>query len=302
MAVIEARGLSKRYGDRHVVDTVDLAVEPGECFGLLGPNGAGKTTTLRMLLGLTHPSAGRLHVLGMAVPEQARAMRARAGVVPQMDALDPDFSVHENLVTWASYFGLDAEVSERIEHLIRFAALEGRQGAPVGALSGGMRRRLSLARALVNDPDLVVLDEPTTGLDPQARQHIWQRLRRLRDDGVSLVLTTHYMEEAERLCDRIAIIDGGRVVAHDSPRGLIDAWIEPHVLELHGNAGLDWGERHGAALASRRERVGDTMLLYAREPGAFEAALAGAGPIDYHARRGNLEDVFLRLTGHDLRD
>jgi len=302
MPAIEAQGLAKSYGGRRVVDGIDLRVEAGECFGLLGPNGAGKTTTLRMLLGLTHPSAGTLRVLGFAVPEQARAMRARLGVVPQMDALDPDFTVHENLITWASYFGLEREVGPRIGTLIRFAALEGRESAPVQALSGGMRRRLSLARALVNKPDLIVLDEPTTGLDPQARQHIWQRLRRLRDDGASLILTTHYMEEAERLCDRIAIIDDGRIVAAGSPRDLVDAWIEPFVLELRGGAALAWGEHHGAALAQRRERVGDTLLLYAHDAGALEAALGGAATFDWHSRRANLEDVFLRLTGRELRD
>ncbi|PSQ93382.1 MAG: ABC transporter, partial [Proteobacteria bacterium SW_6_67_9] len=225
VAVIRAQGLGKRYGEMTVVDSVDLAVQRGECVGLLGPNGAGKTTTLRMLLGLTHPSAGLLRVLGHAVPEQARAMRARVGVVPQADALDPDFTVRENLVTWASYFGLDGAMGERIDELLQFAALEGREHAPVTALSGGMRRRLTLARALVNRPDLIVLDEPTTGLDPQARQHIWQRLRRLRDDGATLILTTHYMEEAERLCDRLAIIDHGRIVAQGRPRDLVEAWI-----------------------------------------------------------------------------
>jgi lipooligosaccharide transport system ATP-binding protein len=302
MSVIRAQGLVKRYDGRAVVDGIDLEVAAGECFGLLGPNGAGKTTTLRMLLGLIRPDEGLLEVLGHPVPEQARAMRARVGVVPQTDALDPDFSVRENLLTWASYFGQEHAAAGRIDELIRFAALEGREEASVGALSGGMRRRLSLARALVNRPEMVVLDEPTTGLDPQARQHIWQRLRRLRGEGVTLILTTHYMEEAERLCDRLAIVDGGRIVAHGSPRELIGARIEPYVLELRGEPGWRWGEAAGVPRADRVERVGDTLLLYTHDDGPLLEALGRADGIDYHSRRANLEDVFLRLTGHELRD
>ncbi len=302
MTVVSARGLAKNYDGRAVVDGVDLAIEPGECFGLLGPNGAGKTTTLRMLLGLTHPSAGELTVLGHAIPERARAMRASVGVVPQTDALDPDFTVRENLLTWASYFGLERGIGPRVDEMIRFAALGGREGAGVAALSGGMRRRLSLARALINDPELVVLDEPTTGLDPQARQHIWQRLRRLRDDGRTLILTTHYMEEAERLCDRLAIVDGGRIVAEGRPRDLIAHHIEPCVLELRGGAAWQWGRGEGTALAARSEDVGDTLLLYAHDDSELLASLGEAPTIEYLSRRANLEDVFLRLTGHDLRD
>ena len=302
MTVVSARALAKNYDGRAVVDGVDLAIEPGECFGLLGPNGAGKTTTLRMLLGLTHPSGGELTVLGHRIPEAARAMRARVGVVPQTDALDPDFTVRENLLTWASYFGLERGIGPRVDELVRFAALEGREGAGVAALSGGMRRRLSLARALINDPELVVLDEPTTGLDPQARQHIWQRLRRLRDDGRTLILTTHYMEEAERLCDRLAIVDGGRIVAEGRPRDLIANHIEPCVLELRGGAAWQWGRGEGVALAARSEDVGDTLLLYAHDDSGLLASLGEAPTIEYFSRRANLEDVFLRLTGHDLRD
>jgi len=302
MSVIRARGLTKEYAGRPVVAGIDLDVRPGECFGVLGPNGAGKTTTLRMILGLTPPSAGALEVLGRPVPAEARAMRARVGVVPQADALDPDFTVEENLRTWASYFGLERGIDARVRELVAFAALQGRERSGVGTLSGGMRRRLTLARALLNAPDLVVLDEPTTGLDPQARQHIWQRLRELRGRGVTLLLTTHYMEEAERLCDRLAVIDGGRIVAEGAPRELIRARIESYVIELRGAAGWHWGEETGAKLADRSERVGDTLLLYAHDDGALLAALADASGIDYHSRRANLEDVFLRLTGHDLRD
>src|SRR5690606_8221958 len=197
-AAVVARGLEKRYGDALVVAGIDLEIYHGECFGLLGPNGAGKTTTLRMLMGLTPPTGGSIEVLGFPVPQRAREMRRRAGVVPQFDNLDPDFTVRENLVTYASYFGLKRrQLDGRIEQLLEYAQLSDRADAAIGALSGGMKRRLTLARALINDPALIVLDEPTTGLDPQARQHIWERLRRLLNQGRTLILTTHYMEEAE---------------------------------------------------------------------------------------------------------
>ena len=300
--VVRARGLRKRYGDTEVVCGVDLDVRRGECFGLLGPNGAGKTTTLRMLLGQTPPSAGELQVLGHPVPEQARSARNRIGVVPQMDNLDPDFTVRENLFTYARYFGLDGpEVQKRVDRLLEFAQLDGRSRAQIHALSGGMKRRLSLARALVNEPDLVVLDEPSTGLDPQARQHIWQRLNALVKQGRTLILTTHYMEEAERLCDRLAIIDHGTIIACDTPRRLIAEHIEPHVIELRGHDIGRWQEQ-GVALADRAERVGDTLLFYTRDPEPLLAAL-GANPEQrYWHRPAGLEDVFLRLTGHELRD
>ncbi|MFO7859206.1 MAG: ATP-binding cassette domain-containing protein [Ectothiorhodospiraceae bacterium] len=301
--VVQARGLRKRYGDTEVVRGVDLDVRPGECFGLLGPNGAGKTTTLRMLLGQTPPTAGTLSVMGEPVPEHARRARSRMGVVPQVDNLDPDFTVRENLVTYASYFRLDDDtVARRMETLLAFANLEGRANAPIEALSGGMRRRLSLARALVNDPWLVVLDEPSTGLDPQARQYIWQRLNALVREGRTLLLTTHYMEEAERLCDRLAIIDDGAIVACDSPRALIARNIEPHVIELRGDAAIgDWQAR-GEQFGARCERVGDTLLLYVAAPGPLLEALGEDPDQPYWHRPAGLEDVFLRLTGRELRD
>ncbi|HXH02578.1 MAG TPA: ATP-binding cassette domain-containing protein [Candidatus Competibacteraceae bacterium] len=301
-AVVEVSGLVKRYGERNVVDGVDLTIEPGECFGLLGPNGAGKTTTLRMLLGLTPPSGGQIRVLGHPIPAEARIMRTRVGVVPQFDNLDPDFTVRENLATYGSYFGLRGrELERRIEQLLEFAQLADRGDAPIQTLSGGMKRRLTLARALINRPELLVLDEPTTGLDPQARQHIWERLRRLLGDGRSLILTTHYMEEAERLCDRIAIIDHGRVQACDSPRGLIRTHIEPHVVELHGAVDPTWLAGAQSASGVRLERVGETVFLYGfeREP---LLALADAAGTEYLYRPANLEDVFLKLTGRELRD
>ncbi|MCP1677020.1 lipooligosaccharide transport system ATP-binding protein [Natronocella acetinitrilica] len=301
-AIVTARGLTKRYGETEVVRGIDLDVRPGECFGLLGPNGAGKTTTLRMLLGLTPPTDGTLEVLGEPVPSRAREARVRIGIVPQADNLDPDFTVRENLVTYASYFGYKpAEVADRIDDLLRFANLEGRADSPIQALSGGMKRRLSLARALINDPALVVLDEPSTGLDPQARQHIWQRLLALLSRGCTLILTTHYMEEAERLCDRLAIVDDGRIVASGSPRELVAEHIEPHVFELRGADAERW-HREGEQLADRAERVGDTLLLYAVDPEPVHAALNADASLRYWHRPANLEDVFLRLTGRDLRD
>ncbi|HYW05283.1 MAG TPA: ATP-binding cassette domain-containing protein [Gammaproteobacteria bacterium] len=300
--VVNARGLCKRYDGRAVVDAVDLDVQRGECFGLLGPNGAGKTTTLRMLLGLTPPDGGSLTVLGCPVPRQARAMRRRVGVVPQVDNLDPDFSVRENLLTYASYFGLRGpQVRRRVAQLLEFASLEGRPDTPIGALSGGMKRRLTLARALISDPELIVLDEPTTGLDPQARQHIWQRLRLLQSRGATLILTTHYMEEAERLCDRLAIFDAGRIVALGSPESLIRQHIEPQVLELRGDDARGFAEA-ASRLPVRREWVGETLFLYFRDERPVLDALYRHAGLRYLNRPANLEDVFLRLTGRDLRD
>ncbi|ACL73018.1 ABC transporter related [Thioalkalivibrio sulfidiphilus HL-EbGr7] len=301
--LVQARGLTKRYEGRTVVDGVDLTVRTGECFGLLGPNGAGKTTTLRMLLGLTPPDAGELTVLGEPIPERAREARTRIGVVPQFDTLDPDFTVRENLVTYASYFGLKGEaLARRVEDLLEFASLKGREDVNIQSLSGGMKRRLTLARALINQPELVVLDEPTTGLDPQARHHIWHRLRTLLSRDTTLIITTHYMEEAERLCDRLAIIDRGRVIACDSPRALIQAHIEPHVVELSGNAATLWLDKQGALPEGERlHRVGDIALIYTHDPRPLLERLDADG-LRYLHRPANLEDVFLKLTGHDLRD
>ncbi|EHQ53097.1 ABC transporter [Ectothiorhodospira sp. PHS-1] len=300
--IAQAQGLVKRYDGRLVVDHIDLTVQPGECFGLLGPNGAGKTTTLRMLLGLTPPDEGTLSVLGEPIPERAREARRRLGIVPQFDTLDPDFTVRENLHTYADYFGLKGRARrERVEDLLRFASLESRRDAPISALSGGMKRRLTLARALINQPELVVLDEPTTGLDPQARHHIWQCLRGLLKTGTALILTTHYMEEAERLCDRLAIIDRGRVVARGSPQSLIHTHIERHVLELNGPAAMDWLTHQAGELQARVRQIGDLALIYTDQAGPLIARLEQAG-IRYLHRPANLEDVFMKLTGHELRD
>jgi len=302
MSALGARGLRKSFGALEVVCGVDLAVAPGECFGLLGPNGAGKTTTLRLCLGLIRPDAGEIELLGEPVPQRAREARVRVGVVPQFDNLDPDFTVAENLLVYGRYFGLSPRAVEaRIAPLLEFAGLTGRGAAKINTLSGGMKRRLTLARALVNDPQLLFLDEPTTGLDPQARHLIWERLRRLTAEGKTLVLTTHFMEEAERLCQRIAIMDHGRIIASGSPRALIAQHIEPQVVEAHGLGVEVWMER-AKSLAARVERVGDTVFCYAADVEPLLRSLAGQDEIAYLHRPASLEDLFLKLTGRDLRD
>lgn len=300
--VVDIRGLEKSFGSRKVVSGIDLHVDRGECLGLLGPNGAGKTTTIRMLLGVLPPDRGEIRVLGYAVPQQARKMREKLGVVPQFDNLDPDFTVRENLVTYASYFGLGRkDIEPRIGRLLELAQLQDRADAPIHTLSGGMKRRLTLARALVNDPELLVLDEPTTGLDPQARQHIWELLRALRNQGRSLILTTHYMEEAERLCDRVAIIDKGIVQACDSPRALIRKHLESSVVELHGELDDGWITEASAKHGIRIERGLGVVRLYGDDRELLVAIAEAAGG-EYLYRPANLEDVFLKLTGRDLRE
>ena len=302
MSVLAARGLRKSYGALEVVAGVDLDVVPGECFGLLGPNGAGKTTTLKLCLGLVEPDAGEIELLGEPVPRRAREARVRVGVVPQFDNLDPDFTASENLYVYARYFGIGPdEMRERAPRLLEFAGLAGRADARISTLSGGMKRRLTLARALVNDPQLVVMDEPTTGLDPQARHLIWERLRRLTAEGKTLLLTTHFMEEAERLCHRLAIMDHGRIIAQGTPRALIAQHIEPQVVEVHGQGYEAWMER-ARALAPRVERAGDTVFCYAENVEPVLRDLAGQDELSYLHRPASLEDVFLKLTGRDLRD
>jgi lipooligosaccharide transport system ATP-binding protein len=304
------RGLVKRYGEREVVRGLDLEVRAGECFTLLGPNGAGKTTTLRCALGLATPNAGEIRLCGEPVPARAREARMRVGIVPQIDNLDPDFSCAENLLVYGRYFGIkDAEIRARIPELLAFAGLEGRRDAPIAALSGGMKRRLTLARALVNRPELLVLDEPTTGLDPQARHLIWDRLKQLLRAGTTVLLTTHFMDEAERLADQLAILDDGRLLTRGSPREVIAAHIEPQVVEVFGDwHGADgggvaaWAARHAAALAERFELSGETAFCYLHDPGPLLAHLATQPGLRYLHRPANLEDVFLKLTGRELRD
>ncbi len=297
--------LRKVYGDQEVVAGLSFAVEPGTCFGLLGPNGAGKTTTLRLCLGLTGPNGGSIELNGCAIPAEAQQARARVGVVPQFDNLDPDFTCAENLLVFGRYFGMpDAEIRARIPQLLEFASLSSKADAKISTLSGGMKRRLTLARALINDPDIVFLDEPTTGLDPQARHLIWERLKQLKSAGKTLILTTHFMDEAERLCDRLIVIDHGRKIAEGSPRGLIAELIEAHVIEVYDEGGGDLAafiEAHRSQ-ADRVETSGETAFFYCREPRALLASLVDAAGLRYVHRASNLEDVFIKLTGRELRD
>lgn len=298
--VVRVDGLSKRYGERTVVDAASFSVRRGECIGLLGPNGAGKTTLLRLIMGTAIPSAGRLDVLGLAVPAQAGAVRAQVGVVPQLDNLDPDFSVVENLYTYGRYFGLSRRKLEaQVPALLEFASLTERGDAKIGDLSGGMKRRLTLARALINDPQLLILDEPTTGLDPQARQLIWRRLRQLLTQGKTLMITTHYMEEAERLCDRVMVMDNGRILVTGSPAELIRAHIEPRVVEIYGPTVEQWLAQQ-SQLAQRVERVGETVFCYTQDEKPLLASLSCETGLRFTHRPANLEDVFLKLTGRDL--
>ncbi len=302
-AVIRAIGLQKSYGGQRVVDGLDLAIRKGECFGLLGPNGAGKTTTLRMLLGLTEPDGGAAQLLDLPVPQAAREARIRVGVVPQMDNLDPDFTVAENLLVYGRYFGLeDSEISARIPDLLEFASLTNKKDAKVPTLSGGMKRRLTLARALVNDPDVIFLDEPTTGLDPQARHLIWQRLRELTQQGKTLLLTTHFMDEAERLCHRLAVMDNGRLISEGSPRELIERNIEPQVVEVYGEKAAAWAAAHAAHYAQRFEVSGESVFCYVRDAQSLVAHLQTQPELRYLHRPANLEDVFLKLTGREMRE
>ena len=301
-AMLEVSGLRKSYDGQEVVAGISFAVPPGTCFGLLGPNGAGKTTTLRCCLGLTAPSAGNIRLGGLAVPQQADQARERVGVVPQFDNLDPDFTAGENLLVYGRYFGIaDAQIQARIPELLDFAGLAGKEKARIQSLSGGMKRRLTLARALINDPDIVFLDEPTTGLDPQARHLIWERLKRLTVRGKTLILTTHFMDEAERLCDRLAVLDHGRLVTQGAPRELIAEHIEPQVVEVFGDQAVDWAKSR-RVLGERLEVAGDTAFFYCHEPAALLAALAEAPALRYLHRAANLEDVFIKLTGRELRD
>jgi len=301
--VLEAAGIRKSYDGREVVAGIGFALARGECFGLLGPNGAGKTTTLRMLLGLTAPDAGTITLLGHPVPQAAREGRIRVGVVPQMDNLDPDFTVSENLLVYGRYFGMkEAEVAARLPKLLEFAALESRGGSRIQALSGGMKRRLVLARALVNDPELIFLDEPTTGLDPQARHLMWERLRLLLRQGKTILLTTHFMDEAERLCDRLAIIDHGKMLAEGTPPALIAEHIEPEVVEVYGEGVEAWFAGHAGALSARAELHGETAFCYLREAAPVVANLKGFPALRFLHRRANLEDLFLKLTGREMRE
>jgi lipooligosaccharide transport system ATP-binding protein len=301
--MLQVRGLKKSYSGIEVLRGVDFHVAAGECYGLLGPNGAGKTTTLKCCLGLTAPEAGSIELAGLRVPAEARAARARTGVCPQFDNLDPDFTVTENLIVYGRYFGLQrSTILERVPRLLAFAGLEDKRDARLDTLSGGMKRRLTLARALVNDPQILFLDEPTTGLDPQARHLIWDRLKGLAASGATLVLTTHFMDEAERLCDRVGIMDQGALITEDSPRRLISAHIEPHVIEVYGEGMREWASEVAPQFAGRVELTGETAFCYCTDPGPLLAALSRQESLRALSRAANLEDVFIKLTGRDIRD
>jgi lipooligosaccharide transport system ATP-binding protein len=305
-AMIRARGLRKSFGDFEAVRGIDVEVRPGESFGFLGPNGAGKSSTMRMIAAVSPPSAGELSILGMDPATQGPAIRARLGVCPQEDTLDTELNVRENLIVYGRYFGIPkAEVAARADELLEFASLTEKAKAKVEDLSGGMKRRLTIARSLINSPDLLLLDEPTTGLDPQARHVLWDQLFRLKHQGVTLVLTTHYMDEAEQLCDRLVVMDAGLIVAEGSPLELIREHSTREVAELRFGV----GEHDDLApqvedLADRVEVLPDRLLLYTHDG---EEALAkvherGLQPAAVLVRRSTLEDVFLRLTGRSLVD
>jgi lipooligosaccharide transport system ATP-binding protein len=301
--MLQVSELRKSYSGTEVVRGVSFAVAAGECYGLLGPNGAGKTTTLRCCLGLTTSDAGSITLAGLPVPAAARAARARTGVCPQFDNLDPDFTVAENLVVYGRYFGIPRRLmQERVPRLLEFAGLEDKAASRLDTLSGGMKRRLTLARALVNDPQIIFLDEPTTGLDPQARHLIWDRLKSLAASGRTLILTTHFMDEAERLCDRVAIMDRGALIAEDAPRRLIGAQIEPHVVEIFGDGVREFARDTAPRYAQRVELTGETAFCYCRDAAPLLEALQGNSALRALSRAANLEDVFIKLTGRDIRD
>jgi len=310
--LFEVSHLSKRYGSATVVNDLSFSIAPGECLGVIGPNGAGKTTTIRMCLGLSSPDAGSIRYFpggaasggaSLSMPQDALAIKERLGIVSQFDSLDPDFSCAENLLVFGRYFGLkDAVIKERIPKLLEFAALTHKADAKLSELSGGMKRRLSLARALVNDPQLLLLDEPTTGLDPQARHLMWERLQRLVQQGKSILLTTHFMDEAERLCNRLLVLDHGQKMTEGTPRDLIAQNLEPDVIEVYGAGALALMDSPLKALAARVEVSGETLFFYTSDARRLLAALTDYPALRTLHRPANLEDLFLKLTGRQIRE
>ncbi|MDB5892195.1 MAG: transporter related protein [Polaromonas sp.] len=308
--LFEVSDLSKRYGEATVVDRLSFRIAPGECLGVIGPNGAGKTTTIRMCLGLTAPDTGHISFFGgargtppLTMPRDALAIKEKLGIVSQFDSLDPDFSCAENLLVFGRYFGLKDElIKKRIPMLLEFAALTNKANAKLSELSGGMKRRLSLARALVNDPQLLLLDEPTTGLDPQARHLMWERLQRLVQQGKSILLTTHFMDEAERLCNRLLVLDHGKKMTEGTPRQLIADHLEPDVVEVYGAGALALVHSSLKALAVRTEVSGETVFFYTQDAKPLLAALADHPQLRTLHRPANLEDLFLKLTGRQIRE
>ena len=305
--LVRARGLTKRFGSFTAVAGIDFDLYRGEAFGFLGPNGAGKSSTMRMIGCVSPPTSGELTILGRDPVRDGSAIRARLGVVPQDDTLDVELTVRENLLVYGRYFGLPRRViRERTEALLEFVQLADRAKDMVDPLSGGLKRRLTIARSLINEPEILILDEPTTGLDPQARHVVWDRLYRLKQQGVTLVLTTHYMDEAEQLCDRLVVMDAGKIAAEGSPRELIARYSTPEVLELR--FALDDQEQAAEKLAdvpaARIEVLADRVLLYTDDGDDALAAVRAHGlePATSLIRRSTLEDVFLRLTGRRLED
>ncbi|WP_374197369.1 ABC transporter ATP-binding protein [Mumia sp. zg.B53] len=302
--MLEARGLRKAYGDFEAVRGIDVTVQRGEAFGFLGPNGAGKSSTMRMVAAVSPISGGSLRILGMDPATDGPAIRARIGVCPQEDSLDGDLTVRDNLVVYARYFGISRrDAARKADELLEFVRLTEKADGMVEDLSGGMKRRLTIARSLVNEPEVLLLDEPTTGLDPQARHVVWDQLHRLKQTGVTIVLTTHYMDEAEQLCDRLVVMDNGVIAAEGSPLSLIARYATREVVELR----MGVGENDDAAaqvgdLAERVEVLPDRVLLYVAdgEKVLEEAVARGLEPLSTLVRRSSLEDVFLRLTGRAL--
>jgi lipooligosaccharide transport system ATP-binding protein len=304
--VIHARGLTKRFGSFTAVDGIDVDVAPGEAFGFLGPNGAGKSSTMRMIGCVSPPTSGTLRIFGLDPATDGRRIRSRLGSVPQQDSLDGELTVRENLVIYGRYFDLSyAQARQRADELLEFVQLSDRADSRVDPLSGGMKRRVTIARSLINQPEVLLLDEPTTGLDPQARHVVWERLYRLKEQGVTLVLTTHYMDEAEQLCDRLVVMDAGRIVAEGSPRTLIDTHSTREVLEVRFGVGASAAAAQRlAGVGDRLEALPDRVLVYAHDGEAALAEVHGRGlaPLSSLVRRSTLEDVFLLLTGRTLVD
>jgi lipooligosaccharide transport system ATP-binding protein len=305
-SLVEARGLTKEFDDFTAVDSIDFDIFKGEAFGFLGPNGAGKTSTMKMITTVSPITEGKLTVFGIDPRLDGRSIRQRIGVVPQEDNLDLELTVAENLYIYGRYHDMKkSQIDPRIDELLEFAQLTERRDSRVEPLSGGMKRRLTIARALINDPDLIILDEPTTGLDPQARHLLWDRLYRLKQEGATLIITTHYMDEAEQLCDRLVVMDQGKIVAEGSPRELITRYAPREVVELRfGEGDRDDAVLKMDGLASRSEVLADRILLYTDDADATQEGLHSRGihPEQVLVRRSTLEDVFLRLTGRGLND
>ena len=299
---VDGRGLAKSFGALKAVDGVDLRIRRGECYGILGPNGAGKTTTIKMLCGAAVPDAGTLRVIGIDAVAEGRRAREQMGIVPQESTLDSELTVYENLWVYAGYFGFSRRESRpRIEELLQFFQLREKWDSQIKTLSGGMKRRLLIARALIHRPRLLILDEPTTGLDPQARHLVWNRLRELRRQGLSILLTTHYMEEASQLCDRIGVMDGGKFLVEGPPLALVRERVGEEVFEFRG-VEAEPVLRVLDGLPFEPERMGDTLYLYCKSGAAVMDRLLDSGRRNFLRRPATLEDLFLRLTGRELRE